>query len=163
MIYAHSWHRYVLTSDAVRERLGVDLDVRLNKRGAVDAAAVVPAFLNSISRQVYSYIYSCNTQNSVQEYLAAKHPAARPILRDAMLEQVGYVLMNGDVSKLSGIDIRKGMILDRHALRAAQIDPVARELLARPLDTATPALTYAGDSFMFYRAMELPAYETEGY
>lgn len=163
MTYSEKYHRYVLTAQAVRDHLGVDLEARLNTRGVADRAAVVPAFLNTISRELYSYIYSCSVKNAVQEYLAAKHPAAREIILEAMLEQVSYTLLNGDITKLSGVDIRRGTVMDGRALRAAQIDPVAIEILSRPLDTVTPCLIYSGTSFMFYRPMELPAYEAEGY
>lgn len=163
MTYSEKWHRYVLTPQAVRDHLGVDLETRLNTRGAVDRAAVAPAFLNSVSRELYAYIYSCGVQNAMQEFLAAKHPAARDILFEAMLEQVNYTLLNGDITKLSGVDIRKGTVMDRKALVVAQIDPVAIEILSRPLDAVTPCLIYNGASFMFYRPIKLPAYEAEGY
>ncbi len=163
MLYSEKWHRYVLTQQAVRDHLGVDLDIRLNTRGAVDHAAVAPAFLNNVSRELYAYIYSCNVQNAVQEYLAAKHPAARDILFESMLEQVSYLLLNGDIAKLSGVDVRKGVVMDRKALAAAKISPVAIEILSKPLDTVTPCLIYSGASFMFYRPMALPAYEEERY
>ena len=164
MRYSYRMHRYVLTPMAVREHLGVDLDTCLNTRGAADRAAVAPAFLNMISSEIYAYIYSCSTQNDVQEYLAAKHPRARDVIMQAMLEQVSYTLLNGDVSKLSGVDVRKGTVMDRRALRTAQIAPVAIDVLSRPLDQATPCLIYGGSSFMLpCLTMSLPAYETEGY
>ena len=163
MTYTERWHRYVLTQQAVRDHLGVDLGEQLNTRGAVDRAAAAQMFLNTISREIYAFIYSCGSQNVVQEYLAAKHPAARDILFEAMLEQVSYTLLNGDIAKLSGIDVRKGTAMDRKALSVSQIAPVAKEILSRPLDTVTPCLIYGGVSFRFYRAMRLPAYEEEGY
>lgn len=163
MTYSYRWHRYTLTTQAVRDHLGVDLDTCLNTRGAIDRAAVAPAFLSSISREIYTFIYSCSSYNEMQEYLAAKHPAAREILLDAMLEQVNYTLINGDISKLSGVDVRRGTVMDRKALSVAHIDPVAEEILARPLDACTPSLIYSGTSFSVSRHIVLPAYESEGY
>lgn len=164
MRYSYRMHRYVLTPMAVREHLGVDLETCLNTRGATDRAAVAPAFLNTISSEIYAYIYSCSSQNDLQEYLAAKHPRARDIIMQAMLEQVSYTLLNGDVSKLSGVDVRKGSVMDRRSLRAAQIAPVAIDILSKPLDHVTPCLIYGGSAFMLpFCTVLLPAYETEGY
>lgn len=164
MVYNYQSHRYILTAECVRNELNMDLATTLNTRGVIDSGTAVNSFLNQISRDIYAYIYSLNTYNDLQEYLAAKHPRARDFLRDAMLEQVLYVQINGDLTKMSGIDMRKGAHIDRGYLRRASIAPVAEDILSRPLDDDTPALTYRGGSFgNAFVGIRLPAYSTEGY
>lgn len=164
MTYDYRAHKYRLTPFAVREMLAVSLEDRLNARGMTDKAAAPVAFLRVISDEIYAYIYSCNDKNLVQEFLAAKHPAARNILMEAMLAQVTYTLLNGDVSNLSGIDIRKGMAMDKRALNEARIAPVAVDILSRDLDVVVPSLCYRGANFGgLWTTMTFPAYEQEGY
>ena len=160
MTYSHQTHRYTLTPDAVRQHLNVDLDTVLNPAGSQDRAALVPTFLASVSREIYAYIYSCGIDNFAQEYTAAKHPAARRILLDAMLSQVEYEILNGSIYNLSGVDVRKGHVMDTRALRRVQIAPMAQDVLARNLDANTASLVYRGSTAIM---LNLPAYEEEGY
>lgn len=164
MTYSHQTHRYTLTADAVRHHLNVDLESVLNPAGALDRAAIVPVLLSNVSREIYSYIYSCGIDNDVQEYLAAKHPIARRIILEAMVAQVEYMILNGDIYNLSGVDIRKGQVMDQNALRKVQIAPMAQDILSRPLSYELPCLTYRGTINMLQlHAKYLPAYEREGY
>ena len=164
MEYNFQAHRYILTDSCVRRELNLDLALTLNTRGLIDRAAAAYNFLNQISRDVYAYLYSLNVKNDLQEYLAAKHPNARRILRDAMLEQVLYVQINGDLTKVAGIDVRKGTHISRGYLNRASIAPVAEQLLSRPLDDRTPALAFRGCAYGTpFVNLHLPAYESEGY
>ena len=164
MQYNFETHRYTLTEDCVRRELNMDLTLTLNTRGLIDKSAAAFNFLNQISRDVYNYIFSTNVNNALQEYLAAKHPNARRALKEAMLEQVLYVQINGDLTKVAGIDLRKGTHIDRGLLNRASIAPVAEEILSRPLDENTPALAFRGCSYAnAFTALHLPAYESEGY
>lgn len=162
MTYSYQLHRYVLTPDAVRQHLNADLASVLNPAGAVDRAGIASTFLAHVSREIYSFIYSCGIDNDLQEYAAAKHPNARRILLDAMLAQVEYMILNGDIYQVSGVDIRKGTVMDQRALRKVQIAPEAQDILARQLDRFTPSLVYRG-AWEGYTSANLPAYETGGY
>jgi hypothetical protein len=164
MTYSYQTHRYTLTADAVKEALNVDLETVMNPAGAVDRAAIVPVLLSTISREIYAYIYSCGIDNNLQEYLAAKHPQARHIILDAMIAQVEYMILNGDIYKLSGVDIRKGGVMDQRSMRKVQIAPMAQDVLARPLSSALPCLTYrSAFSAPDLNSKFLPAYEEEEY
>jgi hypothetical protein len=77
-----------------------------------------------------------------------------------MLEQVLYVLANGDVTKLSGLNVRNGTVMSRQALQAVSIAPMAEAFLEMPLDERTPALAYRGH---LYTTKRLPAYVEEEY
>ena len=160
MRYLASAHRYVLTEEGVRTALGLDLLTRLNKRGVTDTAALVGQVLNQISMVVYHRIYSNAPNHYLAEYLAAKHPMARNILLEAMQQQLMYFLVNGDLTKISGVDTRRGSTLDRDSLQHAAIDPMTAEILDRELDSAGLRLTYCGFQ---WSAIPLPAYESEGY
>lgn len=163
MTYSHQTHRYTLTADAVRQHLNVDLGTMLNPAGSIDRAGIAPTFLSHVSREVYSYIYACGTDNDLQEYLLAKHPNARRILLDAMLAQVEYMILNGDIYQVSGVDIRKGSAMDRRALRGARVSLEVEDILSRPLDAATPSIVYRGEWSSYPCRLRLPAYESEEY
>ena len=163
MTYSHQAHRYTLTPDAVRQHLNVDLGAMLNPAGAVDRAGIATTFLAHVSREIYSYIYACGPDNDLQEYLAAKHPNARRILLDAMLAQVEYMILNGDIYQVSGVDIRKGTAMDRKALRGARVSLVVEDILSRPLDAVTPSIVYRGAWSAYPYRFRLPAYESEAY
>lgn len=160
MTYNEATHRYTLTVEFVARETGADLLTVLNNRGIMDRTALANNYLREISSVIYSQIYASSTQSEIKEYLAAKHPAAREILKQAMLEQVLYTLSNGDIANLSGIDVRRGVVVDRRALAAARIAPLAEEALNRQLDATTPSLLYRGH---LYSLKRLPAYESEGY
>ena len=164
MTYSERTHRYTLTADAVKNELNVDLETVMNPAGALDRASIVPAFLANVSREIYAYIYACGIDNDVQEYLCAKHPSARRIIFEAMIAQVEYMILNGSLYQLSGVDIRKGSVMDQRSLRKVQIAPMAQDILARPLGGDIPCLTYRGsyDSWSL-RCKRFPAYEEEGY
>ena len=163
MTYSDKTHRYTLTTDAVRQHLNVDLGTVLNPAGSLDRAAVASAFLSHISREIYNYIFSCGSDNDLQEYLAAKHPNARRIILEAMLAQAEYAILNGDIYQVSGVDIRKGSAMDRRALRDARVSIAVEDILSRPLDHITPCLVYRGTWDHNPCRLRLPAYEREGY
>ncbi|MBQ8908327.1 MAG: hypothetical protein IJY71_07065 [Clostridia bacterium] len=164
MTYSVQTHRYTLTPYAVRQILNVDLEAVLNPAGALDKSVIANALLSNVSREIYAYIYACGLDNSLQEYLAAKHPNARGIILDAMLAQVEYMVLNGSLYQVSGVDIRKGIVMDQRALRKVQIAPMAQDVLARPLGPDMPSLVYRGaiNALQLY-AKRLPAYDEEDY
>ena len=53
----------------------------------------------------------------------------RDTLRDAMSEQVVYILQNGDPSAYAGVDAVAYQSLDRERLEQARIAPMALDLL----------------------------------
>ena len=160
MVYDRDLHRYVLTAQGVAERLGEDLSARLNRRGGADPTALVNAVLRQVSTIVYGYIYNTAGDRFVAEFLAAKHPAAREIIRTALEQQLLYLLANGDISKVSGINTRTGGAMSRNAIKEARLDPMCEDILAQELDGTGIRLTYAGRMNTFRR---FPCYHEEGY
>ena len=160
MVYDSTLHRYILTPEFVQRSSGIDLTVVLNSRGVSDKAALPVNYLRNISSVIYAHIYKASGDHFLAEYLAAKHPTARHLIKSAMLEQVLYTVANGDITKLSGVNVRSGSTMHRGSLVAASIAPVAEAFLEQPLDEKTPALAYRG---RVYFPKPLPAYVTEGY
>lgn len=160
MVYDKITHAYTLTPEFVKRATGTDLAVVLNARGVSDRASLPSSYLRNISNVIYAFIYRASGNRFIAEYMAAKHPTARHLLKSAMLEQVLYTLANGDITKLSGLNVRNGTAMARGAVQSVAIAPVAEAYLEMPLDERTPALAYRGH---LYTTKRLPDYVGEDY
>ena len=130
MRYDREGHRYVLTSDYVREVMNVELSDVLCTSGSVsDTANVEERFLDRVSAQIYSYVYRNSPTTYRIERELALDDGYRPHLRDAMAEQLTYLLTSGDVSVFSGVNVLTGAVLDPVRMRQAEIAPLARDIL----------------------------------
>ena len=116
MVYDQEKHRYILTNDCVKRELNLDLGAELNIEGSNNPSNEVNAFLDEISFQVYTYIYNHAQNQMVAEYRCAKNPALRTPLKTAMLKQVKYIYINGEIAYEGGVDFAKG-----HAMRLEDI------------------------------------------
>lgn len=163
MLYDQNMHVYILTPEYVARMTGEDLYTRLNTRGLVDRTAFAKNFLKNVSRVVYSFIYSNKSEKFFREYLLAKHEGLYPIIKDALLEQCIYTLSNGDISKLSGLDIRRGALIDRTAMRKVMISPVVEDLLNQEFDQNLPCILYRGKLDIYQDGKEYPRYKEEWY
>lgn len=132
MIYDYNKHRYILTQDCLMNELGVDIS-RFND-GTINAQTVINSFLNTVSIQVYNYIYSCNNKPALT-YLAAKMPSARQVLQDAMGQQALYLLQNGDLSKTANVN-KYDTWLDMTA--KSIVDNTELKETGRPLSSVIP-------------------------
>ncbi len=94
MTYDFTKHRYVLTNNFITEVLGIDLLSRM-KIANVNSTTIINSLLNRISSRVYDYLYRFNERDMIQ-YVVAKFPSAREIIKDAMSEQALYMLSIGD-------------------------------------------------------------------
>ncbi len=134
MFYDYTTHRYILTPACVLNELNTNLAERLNKRGSAVAENVPSDVLRRISNIIYSEIYKRSEYNDVQEYLLAKCPSLRQIVKDAMKAQVLYFLINGDTSNFAGIDLKNGRIIDIDRLRnQSRLAPDAEIELQKPI------------------------------
>lgn len=120
MVYDYDKHRYILTNDCVKRELNLNLEAELNKEGTSNPANEVNAFLDEISFQVYNYIYSHAQNQKVAEYRCAKNPGLRTSLKDAMVKQVKYVYINGDIANESGIDFARGSAMRLEDMRGGR-------------------------------------------
>lgn len=149
MVYDYDEHRYILTAQAVLEKLNIDLSTRLNIGGASNIENIANIFLNDISDIVYSEIYEYSSQPYIQEYQIAKIPSARKVIQKAMLRQVEYALVNGFLQQYSGIDLKKNNALDKMSGR--YLSPLAKSVLSKPLIETGVPLLYAGKYSMIFK------------
>lgn len=164
MIYDTITHQYALTPEYFARVTGEDLYTRLNTRGVVDRNAFAKNWLRNVSRVLYAYIYRSSTHTPFVEYLLAKTPELRDLLKDALVEQGLYMLANGDISKFSGVDIRRGSVIDRNTLIASAVSPIAVDILSRTFNPNLPCILYQGNwGTYLFRGDKFPCYAEGGY
>lgn len=129
MTYDYNTHRYVLTLQDVKQNLGIDLE---NRTGATFANSI-PTLLNKVSLKVYAFIHTHNVANKYQDYIIAKTEDGRRIIREAMEEQLTYLLTVGDVSR--SLDVNE---------RALAIDETTKQILLEPIREIGCSICYCG-------------------
>ncbi len=129
MSYDKKNHRYVLTEECVLEDMNIDLKAILNTSDAADVANAPQKLLERVSALVYGYIYRTVPFRYKTERALALDDENRSYILDAMKEQLLYILNNGDLSGLSGINLDTGLSIDARKMRAAEISPMARDIL----------------------------------
>lgn len=124
--------RYVLTEKTLVDN-GTDMRKRLTRNRATNAAAIIGRVLRRASDMIYNYIHQFNHDNKRQDMLISTLPSLRIIIQQAMLEQVEYLLMVGDLSRSPDA-----------AKRAVAIDYNARETLDTVVPELNAPITYSG-------------------
>lgn len=127
MIYDFETHHYVLTEAYAMQELGINLESVLKSDTAVKRA------LKQASNQVYRFIHSHNTAEGFQDYIIAKTESGRKIIKEAMAEQLTYLMMSGDASR----------VLDKEK-RDLYIDDNAKEILMRTIPEIATSICYTG-------------------
>ena len=156
MRYDTAEHRYVLTEDFVHNRMNRDLSAVLaDHGGASDTANEADILLDRISRQIYAYCLRSTPTPYRREQMMALDHTKRIAIRDAMAEQLVYILNNGDLSTYTGVNVDTGASIDPHRMRQAEISPVAKDLLA--------IYGLSSPSFSVYDMEITPRYDEEGY
>ena len=155
MRYDMTNHRYVLEVDHVRNALNINLEDELEAGGSADRANAARVFLDRVSRTIYDYILSATPTPRKREMDLALCPEYRAALRVAMEEQAVYILNNGELGAWSGVNLDTGAVIDRAAIRAAEIAPRAEDVLI-VYGVYSPA-------FSRYTREIVPRYEEEGY
>ena len=144
MEYSTETHRYKLTNEYVLKVTGINLQEVLNPGMMSQPQQVSQNYLEQISKEIYEYIYETNDETLKQEYLLAKLPSLRKIIREAMLQQVLYVLNGGDLGLYNGVNLKTGQILDPRQLQQVGISPYAKRELNTQLPEIGVAITYQG-------------------
>lgn len=129
MKYSFQKHRYILTEEHVLESMNIDLRDVLNTSASADVANAVECFLDRVSREVYAFIYRVAAYRYKTERALAHDPEARLAIQEAMEEQVLYLFQNGDISAFSGINLQTGITVDKSRMRAAEIAPLAYDII----------------------------------
>ncbi len=145
MKYDYNMHRYVLTEQGVLRELGENLKVILNKSGDANPSTLAERFLNRVSQVVYTWLYKDSMNEAWIEYLLAKFPSLRPRIKEMLQAQTLYMLMNGDLGLMSGVNVAKGQAMDINALRGrARIAPEVEDLSKQIIPELGYCLKYAG-------------------
>lgn len=142
LVYDYEEHKYRLTPKFVLDKLNVDLKARLNAKGSYSVENLAQNILDQISDEIYSFIYQHNMNNELQEFILAKCPSARDMIRNAMKEQVLYFLANGDLNQYSGVNLRSGQTMENFYDKA--ISPIAKNILAKQLKETGVSILYQG-------------------
>lgn len=147
MEYDYDSHRYVLTEKCVLDELNINLNSRLNNRGSANNQSVAKFILDEISSSIYLHIYASSNQDDLKEFLCAKCPSARKIIKDAMKQQLLYLLASGEIARYSGVNVKTGKAIPLNNIRGrVTIDYKAEMILERKLpDYYGYNLLYAGD------------------
>lgn len=87
--------RYIIT-EAALEAEGIFLRARLSRSPMINAVTVINGLCKTATNHVYNYIHKFSNDNYRQDVLITKVPSLRPIIYNALVEQVKYVYFGGD-------------------------------------------------------------------
>lgn len=161
MIYDFNKHRYILTPKCVLDELNENLYERLNTKGSANVENTAQVILDQISMQVYNFIYNHTAQRLYLQKVLAKSPTARETIKEAMKQQVLYFLINGQIDKYAGVDLRRGTVIPLSELRGERsIDAQTISILLQPLPETGVSVLYRG---RYCTNFCNPNYEAEGY
>lgn len=96
MVYDFKFHRYRLTPECVTKRLGTNLSLVLNDVGDAQPSTLPQRVLDRISSHLYRYIYSKSMNKAQVEFNLACRQDTREMLEECMINEVAFVLRNGD-------------------------------------------------------------------
>lgn len=129
MVFDEEKQRYILTHKCAIEN-NVDLARELNAAGVPNRNNLEAQVLDRISRTVYNFIYSHGGIEWKHRVLR-DDDRYRPIIQDAMIEQLLYFMANGDLNMTAGVDLQTGKEYNRAAKRDAAYAPMMQDLLAQ--------------------------------
>lgn len=152
MVYNKDKHMYVLRPNYVKQNTGIDLSLMVNSPYVVDKTTAVNNILEDISTQIYLYVYSHNMRyKDYIEYLLAKSPKAREIIRGALMKQLSYIVRNGKINEFVGINVSynaKNAYTPIEELRGDRaIHPEAIMILSEPIEEGLKLL-YSGNYWL---------------
>lgn len=96
MVYDNTIHGYVLTVEGVRNLLGTDLSTYLDPTGDFNPSTMGARILKMVSQHFYAWVYAHGTNQRFIEWLFAKYPPCRDLIRECLVNEVYYALKNGD-------------------------------------------------------------------
>jgi hypothetical protein len=152
MVYNKDRHIYVLKADYVKQNTGIDLSLMVNSPYVVDKTTAVNNLLADISMEVYLYIYSHNMRyKDYIEYLLAKSPKARELMKEALMKQLSYIVRNGKINEFVGINVsynaNKAYTPIEELRGDRAIHPEAIQILSEPIENGLKIL-YSGNYWL---------------
>ena len=133
MVFDPILHRYVLTESAITNHVGINVRQRIEVNPTVDATVIIKQITRRVSELVYSYIHQFAFNTARQDELIATVPSLRPIMFEALCQQMQYFLHKGDLSHSVNLDER-----------SRAIDETAKDTLARYVPELGNSIIYAG-------------------
>lgn len=133
MVFDPILRRYVLTESAITNYVGINVRQRIEVNPTVDATVIIKQITRRVSELVYSYIHQFAFNTARQDELIATVPTLRPIMFEALCQQMQYFLHKGDLSHS----------IDREE-RTKAIDETAKDTLARYVPELRNSIIYAG-------------------
>ena len=133
MVFDSSSNQYILTQTYALEQLGIDLSSMVNERNAINQQVAVSRILKMVSNQIYNFIHSHCFNTHLRDSVIALCPSARDVIKNALSEQLIYVVMKGDLSRSTDINIRQ-----------LAIDENAKAFLMRIIPEVGYCLLYTG-------------------
>ena len=150
--YDYAAHRYILTQDYLMNKLGIDIQSRIASNKGINSTLMIDSLLNNVSIQIYNYLFGHNTKRTI-EYIIAKAPSARDIIKDAMSAQIVYLLSVGDMTKSL-----------EESKRTMWLNIMARAILNnQEVEETGCVLAYAGKSGYYFLTGKIPSYMEGGY
>jgi hypothetical protein len=152
MVYNKDKHMYILNADYIKQNTGIDLTLMVNSPYVVDKATAVNNLLADISMQLYLFIYNHNMRyKDYIEYLLAKSPKARDMIREALMKQVSYIVRNGKINESVVINVsynQNNAYAPIEELRGDRaIHPEAIMILSEPIENGLKIL-YSGNYWL---------------
>lgn len=150
MIYDTNTHRWYLDKSYILTECGMDLDTFVKNMFISDTQTAVSQFLKTLSSQIYNYVFSHNMRKrDYLEYLMATDDDARFNLREAMVAQLRYIIRNGKIDELVGVNMtfttNKSYLPLEEVRGQRALHPDAIDILNAPLHSTGIALTYRGN------------------
>ncbi len=129
MTYNARAHRYVLKQECVLEDMNIDLGSVLNTSDVADIGNAPERLLDRVSAIIYSWIYSVNPFRFRTERELALNEKHRCFILEAMKEQLLYILNNGDLTAVSGVNVDTGLTIEEQRKRSSEVAPLAKDIL----------------------------------
>ena len=132
MIFDEISKQFILTEQATLDN-GIQLRARLSRKKNTDPTSVIMSLTRRVSNIIYNYLHQFSLNNMAQNEFIASNEECRYIVYRAMIEQLEYMLMNGDLSRSPEISKRQLFI-----------DENAKQTLNTVISSIGIPLTYTG-------------------
>jgi len=148
MIYDVSSERFILTEDACRDLLNVDLRKVLNTANAVSPSKTPSLLLNICSQIFYNWL-NANSNGVTYKHaftiLIRTDKRIRRDLQDMLLGMVSYALSGGlTIVNNSGINLETGSEININKLIERGVSPAVKMMCMKNVPGLGVAYCYAG-------------------
>ena len=136
MFFDPAKERYILTTNCALA-VNIDLEKELNSGGVPSKSNLPMQVLDRVSRTVYNFVYM-HGNREIKKDAMRNDDSLRPYIKDAMIEQLLYFMVNGDLNLMSRVDMASGRELYRQGKLDAAYAPEMQNIINQTY------LTYTG-------------------